>query len=79
MTTRQIQVLQSFFLGLVLVEIPVISTALLSPSFDWKILLAGLLGGLSSALIKYQQTNPETIVALHTEAVDKVVSGNNNS
>lgn len=43
-----------FFVGLVLVEIPVATAYLtVTPTPPWQILLAGLLGGLAAAIEKY--------------------------
>lgn len=42
-----------FVLGLVLIDIPVVTYALQQPVFDWKLLALGLLGGLAAYLDKY--------------------------
>jgi len=51
---RSQAILWRFALGLVLVEIPVLTGYLTSvPRPDWPILLAGLLGGVAGAISKY--------------------------
>jgi hypothetical protein len=42
-----------FILGLVLTDIPVITYQLQQPTFDWKFLAIGLLGGLGAYLEKF--------------------------
>lgn len=53
MSPRQQAVLFRFLEGLVLTEIPIVVIELTRPTFDWRITLAGLLGGLATALSKY--------------------------
>jgi len=42
-----------FLLGLVVVEIPVFTALLSSPTPDYRLLMIGLLGGLATAVEKY--------------------------
>lgn len=42
-----------FMLGLVITELPIITIELQRPEPDWRLLLLGLIGGLSTFLEKY--------------------------
>lgn len=68
MTERSKQALVSFFIGLLIVEIPVAVNYLTAiPQPDEKVLLAGILGGLLTMLKRYSETAPNSVAALHRE------------
>lgn len=68
MSERQKQALVAFITGLLLVELPIITGFLTAtPQPDARILLAGLLGGVFTALKRWSETAPVSVAALHIE------------
>lgn len=68
MTERTKQAIVAFCTGLLLVEIPVVIDYLTAtPQPDAKILLAGLLGGMFTALKRWSETAAVSVAALHSE------------
>jgi len=79
MSERAKQTALSFFVGLLIVEIPVAYAWLVAtPQPDARFLLAGLLGGLLTALQRYVQTAPGAVSALHAETQAKIVGRREN-
>ena len=46
-------VLWRFLIGLAIVDLPLVADQVRQPTFDWKLLAAGLIGGLVTALEKF--------------------------
>lgn len=75
MSERTKQALIAFLTGLALVEIPIVIGFLTAvPQPNASILLAGLLGGLLTALKRWSETAAVSVAALHTETYAKLAS-----
>lgn len=69
MTDKQKALLYRSLLGLVIVELPIITAQLQQPTFDYKLLAVGLLGAAAGYLEKnvtfHLQPDPSTVTPPH--------------
>ena len=54
MTPRTRAIVWRFLIGVAVVDLPILAQQLAQPTFEWRLLAAGLIGGMVTALEKMQ-------------------------